>query len=117
MLNRILDVGHRIEIDRQTGRVLQLGQVFPDIGDIGFLHGIHELALKFSGHPAHFADELANLAQHAGQFLRANENQSNNANDDKLARIKIKHAGVSTGHGGARGPADPQFAGAASAAS
>jgi len=61
------------------------------IGHVGFAHGIHELSLKFAGHPAHFAGELPDLPENAGKILGRNEDKRHNADDQQLAGVEIEH--------------------------
>ena len=53
-----------------SARCLSLVDLLADVLDVGLLHGVHELALEFAGHAAQLADRLADLPQHARQFLR-----------------------------------------------
>ena len=61
------------------------------VGHLGLAHRLLELALEFRRHAPDLAHVLADGAQHAGQFLRADGDQRDDRDDDKLAPTDIEH--------------------------
>ena len=54
-------------------------------------HGVHELTLELGRHAPHLAQRLADCAHDAWQILRRNHRQSDDADNDHLADVKIEH--------------------------
>ena len=59
--------------------------MFLQVGNVGFAQGFLELALEFVGHAPHLGQRLADRAQHAGQFLRPDGDQRDDADEENLA--------------------------------
>jgi hypothetical protein len=56
-----------------------------------FAHGVHELAAKLGRHAPHLGRRLTHLAHNARKFLRPDDDQRHDPDDDELARVKIEH--------------------------
>src|SRR5512133_1821848 len=73
----LLDVGDGIEGDVYLGGVADRLEVLLDVLERGLAHRIHELALE--------------VARHARQLLRPDDDQGDNPDDDQFAGVEIKH--------------------------
>ncbi len=69
---------------------------FLQVGDLGFAHRFLELALEFRGHALDLADPVAERAQNAGQFLRTDRDQRDDADDDQLAPTDVEHGSLNS---------------------
>ena len=58
---------------------------------LDLVHGLHELPLELGRHPPHPPYRLADSAHHPRQILWRNHRQSDDADDDHLADVKIEH--------------------------
>ena len=87
----LLDVGDGIEGDIDLGGVADRLQVLLDVLELGLAHRVHELALKVGRHAPHLRIGLAELAEHARQLLRPDDDQGDDPDDDQFAGVEIKH--------------------------
>ncbi len=80
-----------LPLPKPRGGFLDLVEGFLDVGHFGLAHRLVELALEFGGHLARLAHPLADHAQHARQFLRANRDQRDNRDDEELTPPNVEH--------------------------
>jgi hypothetical protein len=86
-----LKITQGIDIRIALGRRRHLIDVFLEVGEFGFAHRFMKLILKLRRHPPDFRHPLPERSQRAGKFLRPDDDQRNDTDQDKLSPPEIEH--------------------------
>ena len=84
-------VADRIEIGVALRLLGHLVDLLLEVGHLGFAHRLVELALELRRHAPELAGPLPERTQCAGQFLRADRDQRDHADDEQFAPADVEH--------------------------